>query len=291
MTAHGHQGVRRLEGRLRGASSRLRWRLNLHLPQVFPLFVVTGFPKSGTTWACALVSGLTGLPFHRKVIVPRPGRSVFHGHVLPDPRTASGLYVMRDGRDCMTSFYFHFLRFVPPGNQPAMPGWLDALFPGLVNRDDTARNFPRFIERQMTAPIGSPVNWGQHVTRYMETCRDRMPCWRYEDLTGNPKAELSALADHLGMEAVSEDALDRVVASRSFKTLSGRASGTERRGDALRKGTVGDWKNHFCAESREIFHHYCGEALMNAGYVSSDDWRFGATMDPSTPERVSGGGG
>jgi len=43
----------------------------------------------------------------------------------------------------------------------------------------------------------------------------------------------------------------------------------------LRKGIVGDWKNHFSQEARERFHHYAGESLLQLGYEPDSDWVSG----------------
>ena len=40
----------------------------------------------------------------------------------------------------------------------------------------------------------------------------------------------------------------------------------------MRKGIVGDWKNYFNKEAREIFNHYAGDQLIKLGYEKDRSW-------------------
>src|SRR3712207_8037395 len=41
---------------------------------------------------------------------------------------------------------------------------------------------------------------------------------------------------------------------------------------SLRKGVVGDWRNQFSPEAREVFNRYAGEELILLGYEKDRKW-------------------
>ena len=40
----------------------------------------------------------------------------------------------------------------------------------------------------------------------------------------------------------------------------------------MRKGIVGDWKNHFTPASRAMFDEFAGEQLIKLGYETDNSW-------------------
>jgi len=58
----------------------------------------------------------------------------------------------------------------------------------------------------------------------------------------------------------------------SFERQAGRPRGVERKNIYYRKGQTGDWKNHFTRDLAEVFDHFCGEALIRAGYERDRSW-------------------
>lgn len=197
---------------------------------------------------------------------------MYHGHQAPSQRWERGVYVLRDGRDALISYYFHFLRFVPQGNNPNIPAWLRKLFPGLTNKEDFDINFPAFLENQMQRPMGSRVHWGVHVTQYLEHCAESIPMLRYEDMLQDGFGAMDALFARLHLPHPGESAIRAAIDKLDFSKQTGRAQGQEESSHALRKGISGDWKNHYNPASRQIFHHYCGEPLIRCGYEPNDDW-------------------
>jgi hypothetical protein len=67
-----------------------------------------------------------------------------------------------------------------------------------------------------------------------------------------------------------------VVDEFSFERQAGRPSGQEDRTSFLRKGVVGDWRNQFSQEAREVFDRYAGEELILLGYEKDRQWARGA---------------
>ena len=67
--------------------------------------------------------------------------------------------------------------------------------------------------------------------------------------------------------ATSPQEIDRCVAANAFRVLSGgRNPGDEDNSQFIRKGVVGDWKNHFSASLARDFHAVAGAAMDALGY-------------------------
>jgi hypothetical protein len=58
----------------------------------------------------------------------------------------------------------------------------------------------------------------------------------------------------------------------SFERMSGRVPGEEDKHSFVRKWGVGDWKNHFSKDAKEIFNLYAGDALIKSGYEKDGGW-------------------
>lgn len=76
----------------------------------------------------------------------------------------------------------------------------------------------------------------------------------------------------------------------SFAKQAGRKPSKEDKSSFLRKGTTGDWRNYFTPEAAEVFDHYCGDALIAAGYEPDRSWMEGlsssSAITQETPQPV-----
>ncbi len=258
------------------ATHHLSYSLAKHFPNAIPITFVVGYPKSGTSWACQMVSDYLQLPFADMSYFPIGFPAVMHGHYRVWPDSPPMVYVARDGRDALVSLYFYLSRALPEGDHPNgfknVPRWLNRCFPGATNRENVRENLPAFIEMQMQHPAGCRANWGEHVSSVEQSGRTDVPILKYEDMLADCPAALGAAMKMLTDKEPDEEAIKATVWKFSFERQSGRSRGTESRSNFLRKGQAGDWKNHFTNKAAEVFDRYVGEDLIRLGYENNREW-------------------
>ena len=157
---------------------------------------------------------------------------------------AKFIHVVRDGRDCAVSGWFHNLRLDH-----------DRTVDTYGSLDQYAIQFAE----TWAGVVKTASEFGQTVPgRYMSV--------RYEDLSVDTPAELARLLTFLGAESGSPE-IAHCASSASFTALSGgRRSGEENQTSFFRKGIVGDWRNHLSADTRQAFDAKAGHWLTRFGY-------------------------
>jgi hypothetical protein len=96
-------------------------------------------------------------------------------------------------------------------------------------------------------------------------------CMRYEDVLADPMTWFHKAFRHYGFDNKQVRQAGRIARSISFES-SGRKLGQEDRKSHKRKGTPGDWKNHFTDEHRELFKEHLGDICVTLGYEKDNDW-------------------
>jgi hypothetical protein len=159
--------------------------------------------------------------------------------------TAKFVQIIRDGRDCAVSGWFHNLR---------------------VSRDWAMQNFGSLeaYASKFARIWASELATAQEFT---DGHPDRIRQIRYEDLVTNTERILAGIFEFLGVEA-SNTVLVHCRAEASFAKLSsGRSPGEENRSSFFRKGVPGDWRNHLSDEANERFRDQAGTWLDRFGYT------------------------
>lgn len=95
---------------------------------------------------------------------------------------------------------------------------------------------------------------------------------KYEDLRLDTAAELQVLAQKLTGTKLSDAKALQIANEYSFENQSKRQAGEENINSFMRKGIVGDWKNYFTLESKELFAKYAGDELIKLGYEKDNSW-------------------
>lgn len=236
-----------------GLESALKYR-----PSASDIFVCS-YPKCGTTWLQYIVylllhdgrplppgESLTAVFPHleevgRDAVAELPGPRLIKTHLpyamTPWHAEAHYLYVARNPFDCAVSFYHHTRGFVKHYDfaDGSFDDFFECFIDGAVDFGDYFDNLVPWIEAAEAANV-LPLT--------------------YEGMKADPAAALATIAEFLGGHAARAGAdpavRERVLRESSFEGMSADLSrwSSERPAEMpkfIRKGIVGDWRNHFSA--------------------------------------------
>lgn len=239
-----------------------------------PYVRICEYPKSGGTWLGQLIAGCLEIPFPRNrrpdIAGLRP--CVLHGHHLYHDRIKNIVCVLRDGRDVITSAYYHILHHDRSSflNDPVRQ-----FLPSQDYRDVEV-NMPAFIEYMFTQPTfggkrfaRKQVSWSTFTQSWLEKDANIV---RYEDMLKDTATAVAPVLHRLTGEIPDMCRLQEVAEQFSFKNQTARNPGEEDTNNFLRKGIAGDWRSKFSDEACEVFKHYAGDTLIQAGYEEDLSW-------------------
>jgi hypothetical protein len=188
-------------------------------------------------------------------------------HVFPD---AAFLCMVRDGRDAVVSDLFLLFR----------EGRFDDLGTKFKDRLQRAMAF-HCLGRGEPVPLFEPETlryfidlWARSIVggfRARELYGPRMLTVRYEDLVADPTSVVEVYR-WLGVSDDPELVANAVETHRFENYAEGRKRG---QGDPLaewRKGIVGDWRNYFTQDDKDVFKHVAGSLLVELGYERDLAW-------------------
>lgn len=242
---------------------------------------VVGYPKSGNTWLCFLIAYCLNAEYDdcdQPGIHPRneyqrqyvkgglahPSYQQQVGKIIkthkidiPDGDNRPLVYLIRDGRDVMVSYYFYRHTYINSYSLQNPKNWLRKI-----------RSWTKSTLKQEDIDLSSFLvkytsNWVNHVQTWLD--RNPTAIVRYEDLKTNPEATLTQLFQQLGV-AVAPEIWQQALTIFDFKQLAQRQAGEEDRSSFFRKGIVGDWQNYFTADDIEFFRAEAGDILTRTGY-------------------------
>jgi hypothetical protein len=237
--------------------------INESLPE--DIFIV-GYPKSGNTWFQNLVAGvvhgvlpefappalaiLTLVPdvHYNKYYYRYSTPTYFKSHHFPQKKYKKVVYLIRDGRDVMISYY-HFLM--------AMQEKVDFL--------------------KLVKNGHFPGKWHEHVEFWISNpYAAEIMIIKYEDLKKNTAHELKRFCDFAGIER-DQDFIKLVANSSVFEKLQARE---KRLGQGAtpskwmegkffyRRGEVGGYKNEMPQNVLDCFIQQAAPTLDKLGYLN-----------------------
>jgi hypothetical protein len=157
---------------------------------------------------------------------------------------AKFIHVVRDGRDCAISGWFHNLR--------VNADWTRQSF---ASMDAYVRNFAEV----WAAEIGA-------ARRFAEGRTDSYIEIRYEDLLSHGSDSVQNVFRFLGVDAGSGIASECLAAASFEKLSGGRPRGEEDRNSFFRRGTAGDWRMGLDDAMKSAFYETAGEWLARLRY-------------------------
>jgi len=219
-------------------------------------FFIATYPKCGTTWAQHIVY----LIAHRGVPLPVTARmSDVIPHLeeigaeaterLPRPRClkthlpygmtpqaddARYLYVARNPFDCAVSFFHHTRGFV-------------------THYDFADGRFEDYFECFLAGEVDFGDYFDSLLSWHARASDPNVLFLTYEAMSADPRGAVLAIANFMGAACVRDEAvLDAILRHSSFASMSrDQQRWSSRRPDGMpafvRKGVIGDWKNHLSA--------------------------------------------
>lgn len=263
-------GASFLDERLRQVSARTTESIVRRYGDRLGMWVGCGYPKSGTVWLCNLLASYLDLPHPRQYRLPLAMPCVVHAHWLPDPRLPPTVYIVRDGRDVMVSWYFREVKLANSTLNPAAARRRRDRFERVLGAKydlrDAVANLPRVMEAELVDPSWMSANWPTHVQAWMNAPPERVGIVRYEDLLQDVVSALGPLLERLtgrpldtGNLKISEERFDF---SRQSRSVVGNPDASP----FMRKGVSGDWKLYFDDSATTIFDQAAGDVLESLGY-------------------------
>ena len=224
----------------------------------FPVFpddtFLVSYPRSGNTWTRFLIANLlypgesisfsnieekipdpTAVTRRQLARVPRP--RLIKSHEYFDPRYKKVIYIVRDPRDVVVSYYFFQLK----------KGFISDGYP-----------MDRYVERFVSGDVDVYGSWGENVASWLATRESSADflLLRYEDMANHPAGELAKVATFLGITAPPErlahaaelSSVDRMRRLEKQDALAWRVT-RETRKDIpfVRTATVGGWQSALSA--------------------------------------------
>lgn len=266
----------RVDEQLRRVSSRTTKHIALRAGSHYGMVLGGGYPKSGTSWLCQLLSGYLDIPHPQNYSMPIAMRAVLHNHWMYDERFPLSAYVVRDGRDVLVSMYFYSMRSIALPRHPRQAARLRERFTRVLGSgydpEDVSRNLPRFLEVEFTDPIAvRGVTWGRHVRSWCAEPHRNVVVTRYERLLADAGNELARVVEAVTGAPADLERVARTVTAHDFSG-SGRDAGHEDRTSFMRRGVQGDWRDKFSRDAAEVFEHYAGDDLRLLGYEQDAHW-------------------
>ncbi len=227
---------------------------------------IAGFPKSGNTWMQSLVAGLLyGIDTEympdklAQEIVPdvqarqyykRFGTiNFFKTHHLPQPHYKKVIYLVRDGRDAMVSYYhFHQKQSVN------------------VTLQEMVKDGKHVF----------PDKWHEHVKQWQSNpFNAEIITIRYEDLIYQPLIELKKICSFINIERPDE-LLKRVIEGNQIDKMRQRVKTTggmghkawqgDKGAEFFRKGKAGSYKTEMPEQLISFFTTEAKQELMHYHY-------------------------
>jgi hypothetical protein len=259
------------------ASTSTRW-IGSRWGDSFPFYYVSEYPKSGGTWLARMISDYLQIPFPRFSLLPPTFASVVHNHWAYQPGLRRVFYIYRDGRDVMTSLYFHRLRIARHTNRPGKRR-LTHTYERLLGKNydprDVVKHMRRFVEFEFSQPgRGTPLSWRAHVEDWHrpEQRPGTIAYLSYEELLSDCAETLGRAIETVTGQPIDPWQLDTTIEKLSMKRQTGRDPGQSDMTQHIRKGVAGDWRNHFSREAAVLFNELAGDTLVRLGYEPDTNW-------------------
>ena len=229
------------------------------------------YPRCGGTWVRHLMQDSMDIPQYA-YDRPLSQNTIIQCHVLPSPMIRRAVVLFRDPRDAIVSFYHKKVNYdknFRGGTQFKVGGYCHD--PDRELKEDLYE----FLKVHLNTPDHPRFSFAKFADLWL--ARENTCYAKYEDFKTEPVVQLARLTEFLGAD-VAHEKLEFAVEKNSFANRTKRRSGKSRalgesdNGQFERKGIVGDWKNHFSSNAKQLFVKHEGQTLIKLEYETDDSW-------------------
>jgi len=241
------------------------------MSNTFKSFFVNSYPRSGNTWIrLALIEAMNAqaidlnpvfftkyrfINLHRynQLNISHENGWIFKSHLkwneIPQNLSSfKGLYIVRDGRDSLLSYYFYNKK-----HKKYTESW-DHFF----DRYFYKKKHSSYREKVLLKEMG---DWAGNVTSYLQ--REQVFILKYENLICNTLPMIKDLFIFLEIDFQNFC----ISIETAFKKSADALAIKKDRDNAERKrGGNGGWRDFYTNEQNEIFINRSGEMLKHFGY-------------------------
>lgn len=237
------------------------------------VFIVS-YPKSGNTWTRFLIGNviyqnsqldflnveklvadiyLHTDPYLMKIEKPRFLKSHEYFH----PKYKKVIYIVRDPRDVMVSYYFHLVK---------------------CHRINSNYPIDKFATEFISGEFDSYGSWYENVVSWIRVKKNdgNFLLVRYEDMLANTIHEVQRIISFLGIER-DLDHLNTAIKNSSKESMQlleikqadrwGTTKGSNLNLPFVREGKAGAWKEYLSVSATEMVEDAWGEVMQELGYL------------------------
>jgi len=183
-----------------------------------------------------------------------PSPRIMMTHSLYNSRFPKVIYLLRDGRDVLISYYYHFIKFHEYSGQ---------LYDFIVN--DRIRK----------------IEWNEHVKSWLlrRSPSKNLLMIKYEEMLYSSYELIQKIIDYIGLKHTDAQIL-KAINSSDFNKMkqieNEKGLGFTKEGDInlkfVRKAAPGEWKQVLGQEEKVIVKNKFGDVLIKMGYENSYEW-------------------